>query len=306
MQTRSPQPLPTAPRLTAAPAHSYNLRVPADLSCLLCPPGCSAQAHGMTGRTGTGDFRSHPAAAQTLRSNTPSMIRNLSLVAALSAGLSVTPMFAQATAPASAPASQTAAPAATGAPSAPQAIPAKVALIAFENAVFATNEGQRAVQDVQKKYEPKKTQIDSLSGEVDTLKKQLQGAPATLSDEERQNRLKAIDTKEKQLNRDAEDAQQAYNADLQEAYGKVAQKVAQTAKQYCAQSGFTLLLDVSNQASNVMWASQSTEVTQAVVEAYNKSSGITAPPPSAPSAARPATNTRPAGTGTPRAPMTPR
>ncbi len=171
---------------------------------------------------------------------------------------------------------------------APQAIPAKVALIAFEQSVFATNEGQRAIQTISTKYEPRKAQIDSLTAEVDSLKKQLQGAPATLSEEERQTRLKNIDTKEKQLNRDAEDATQAYNADLQEAYGKVAQKVSVTAKQYCQQNGFTLLLDVSNQASNVMWANQSTDITQAIVEAYNKSSGVAAPPPAAPSPTRPA------------------
>lgn len=231
------------------------------------------------------------------------MNRNLSLVAALGAALSAASTQAQA--PAVAPTAAPATAAAAGAPSVPQAIPAKVALIAFENAVFATNEGQRAVQDVQKKYEPKKSQIDTLSGEVDSLKKQLQGAPATLSDEERQTRLKNIDTKEKLLNRDAEDASQAYNADLQEAYGKVAQKVAVTARQYCSQSGFTLLLDVSNQGSNVMWANQSTEVTQAVVEAYNKSSGIAAPPPSAPSASRPAAARPSSTTTTPRA-TTPR
>ena len=74
------------------------------------------------------------------------------------------------------------------------------------------------------KYKPKKDQIDALSNEVDSLKKQLQSAPATLTDEERAARLKNIDTKEKQLNRDAEDAQTAYNADLQEAYGKVARR----------------------------------------------------------------------------------
>ena len=54
-----------------------------------------------------------------------------------------------------------------------------------------------------------------------------------------------------------------------------------------AQSGFTLLLDVSNQqSSNVMWASQNPniDITMAVVQAYNASSGVTAPPPSAPSA----------------------
>jgi Skp family chaperone for outer membrane proteins len=212
------------------------------------------------------------------------MNRTLVLVSALGAGLMTVAGMAQtpaAPAPTTPPASK---PAAEAAPVTPQAIPAKIALVAFEQAVFATNEGQRAVQDIQQKYKPKKDTIDTLSQEVESLKKQLQSAPATLSDAERATRLKTIDTKEKQLNRDAEDAQTAYNADLQEAYGKLAAKVSATLKKYVSDSGFTLLLDVSSQQSNVMWANQSTDVTQALVTAYNTSSGVAAPPPSAPSA----------------------
>jgi outer membrane protein len=113
-------------------------------------------------------------------------------------------------------------PAAAPAPVTPQAIPAKIALVAFEQAVFATNEGQKAVQDIQTKYKPKKDQIDTLSHEVDSLKKQLQSAPATLSDADRAAKMKEIDAKEKRLTHDAEDAQTAYYSDLQEVYGKVA------------------------------------------------------------------------------------
>jgi len=227
------------------------------------------------------------------------MNRTLTLLSALGAGLTIAATTAQ-TAVAQAPAAP--APATQAAPVTPQAVPAKVALISFEQAVFATNEGQRAVQDVQKKYEPKKAQIDTLAQEVDTLKKQMQSAPATLSDEERATRLRNIDTKEKSLNRDAEEASQAYQADLQEVYGKIAQKVNGTLRNYVQQNGFTLLLDVSGQQSPVMWALPQTDVTQAVVDAYNTSSGVAAPPPSAPSAARPrATTPRPA-TQSPQSP----
>jgi len=205
------------------------------------------------------------------------MNRTLAFVSALGAGLMTTAALSQTAAPA-APAT---APTPAAAAPAPQAVPAKVALIAFEQAVFATNEGQKSVQDVQKKYEPKKAQIDTLAQEVDSLKKQLQGT-ATLSDEERASRLKNIDTKEKQLNRDAEDANTAYQADLQEAYGKIAQKVSVTTKKFVADNGFTILLDVSGQQSNVMWALPSTDVTEAVIKAYNVASGVAAPPPSAP------------------------
>lgn len=225
------------------------------------------------------------------------MNRTFVLVSALSAGLMTAAGMAQAPAtstPPASPAAATAQPQPAAAPVTPQAIPAKIALVAFEQAVFATNEGQRSVQDIQTKYKPKKDQIDVLSTEVDTLKKQLQSAPATLSDAERATKLKAIDTKEKQLNRDAEEAQTAYNADLQEQYGKIAAKVSATLKKYVSDNGYTLLLDVSSQQSNVMWANQSTDVTQAVVAAYNTSSGVAAPAPTAPAAAprpRPTTTT---------------
>ena len=225
------------------------------------------------------------------------MNRTLVLVSALGAGLMTTAGISQ-TPAASAPAPAAAAPAAVE----PQAIPAKIALVAFEQAVFATNEGQRSVQTIQDKYKPKKDQIDVLSKEVDSLKAQLQSAPATLSDEERATRLRNIDVKEKQLNRDAEDAQTAYNADLQEAYGKVAAKVSVTLKDYVSKNGYTLLLDVSGQQSNVMWAVPSTDVTQAVVTSYNASSGVAAPVPSGPSAAPTTARPRPTTTPKPAAP----
>jgi Skp family chaperone for outer membrane proteins len=227
------------------------------------------------------------------------MNRTLVLVSALGAGL-MTAMGAAQTPAAPAPAAS-----APQTSTVPEAIPAKIALVAFEQAVFATNEGQLAVQNLQKKYQPQKSHLDELSAEVDSLKKQLQSAPATLSDEERQNRLRNIDTKEKQLNRDSEDATNAYNAELQDVYGKVAAKVSVTLKKYVQDNGYTLLLDVGSQQSNVMWATPNTntDVTEAVVNAYNASSGVAAPmpsAPSAPSAARPrSTTTTPRATTTP-------
>ena len=210
------------------------------------------------------------------------MNRTLVFATALASGLATATLGAQ-TAPAAA------APASTAAAVTPQAIPAKIAIIAFDQVVFATNEGQRAVADVQKKYEPQKAKIDGESSEVDSLRKQLQALPANTSDEERANRLKVIDQKEKQLNLDAEGAQNSYNEDLQKSFATVANKVGQTAVKYAQDNGFTLLMNQGGQqqASPLLWWNQSTDISQAVVTAYNTSSGITAPPPSAPSASGP-------------------
>lgn len=227
------------------------------------------------------------------------MNRKITLSTALIAGLLPAVALAQASpAPAGAAAPAQAAPAAAPAVT-PKAVPAKIALVAFEQAVVQTNEGQRTVEEVNKKYEPKKKQLDDLNTEIDQLKKQLSAAPATMSQDEKASRAKTIDTKEKQLNRDLEDVQQAYGSDQQEALGKVAQKVNVVLQNYVKQNGYTLLLDVGSQNSNVMWADQGSDVTEAVIQAYNSSSGVTAPPPAAPSAARPRT-TPPAGSTAPR------
>ena len=215
------------------------------------------------------------------------MNRTLTLLTALGAGLA-TATFAAAQTTATAASAPAAAPAASGGP----AVVSKVALINFEQVVLASNEGQVTTLNTQKKFEPRKTQIEALGAEVDSLKKNL---PATLPDDERASRLRAIDTKEKQLNRDVEDATTAYNTELQEALSKVAAKLAGTMREYAQQNGYTLLLDVSNQSSNVLWTSPTahSDISQAVVDAYNKSSGIAAPPPSAPRAT-PAARTTPA------------
>ncbi len=218
------------------------------------------------------------------------MNRTFSLLTALGAGLALVPL-----ASAQAPATATAAPAAA---TPAQAVDAKIALVNFEQVVLASNEGQVVTANTQKKYEPKKNEIERESQDVDAKNKALQAAPATLSDADRATRLREIDTASKKLNRDAEDASTAYNAELSEALQKVAQKVAVTAKTYAQQQGYTMLLDVSSQSSNVLWAMPSTDISQAIVDSYNKSSGVTAPPPPSP---RP-TGARPAGSGAAKPP----
>ena len=215
------------------------------------------------------------------------MNRNVAFASALAAVLTTAVSLAQT--PAAPPA---AAPAATApAAAAPvQAIPAKIAIIEYEQVAAATNEGQRLLQELQNKYAPQKAKLDSLAGEIDSLQKQLQAAPATMTDEERASRARAIDTKQKQYQRDGEDASNAYQAEVQDAIGKVAQKLGPVVMKYVQQNGFTMLLDNSAQQQvglTLMWTVPGTDISQAIVEAYNASSGVAAPPPAAPSATRP-------------------
>jgi outer membrane protein len=176
-------------------------------------------------------------------------------------------------------------------PAAPAAVPpTKIAVIAFQAAVGQTNEFQRNFADLQKKYEPKETQLKALNEEIEGLKKQLQAQGASLSETERASRTKAIDDKQKKLQRSGEDAQADFKNEMQQMFSGVATKVFEVVSSYSKQQGFTLVLDVSQQQTPVLYAVESTNITQPIIDAYNLKSGVPAPPaqPAAAAPARPA------------------
>jgi outer membrane protein len=207
------------------------------------------------------------------------MKRTLALVLTLASGLALT--------------------AAAQTPSAPDAAaapagPAKIAVIAFQVAVAQTNEGQRSFADLQRKYQPKQVQLKALNDEIESLTKQLQAQGDKLSEPERAARAKTIDDKKKQLDRSAEDAQNDMQNEMQELYGALASKVYDVLNDYVKKNSYTLVLDFSQQQNPVLYAADSTNITKAIIDAYNVKSGVPAP------------TTPAAGAGTTPVPSAPR
>jgi outer membrane protein len=165
-------------------------------------------------------------------------------------------------------------------PAAP-AGPTKVAVIEFQAAVGQTNEFQRNLGDLQKKYEPKRDQLKTMADEIDSLEKALQAQGDKLSPAEQASRAKTIDDKKKQAERFQTDAQNDLQGEMQETYNGVATKVFDVLTAYAQLQGFTLVLDRSqNQqtAPVVLYAADNTDITKAIIDAYNLKSGVPAPP----------------------------
>jgi outer membrane protein len=157
---------------------------------------------------------------------------------------------------------------------------AKVAVIAFQAAVTQTNEFQRDAQELQKKYDPRRVEIKTLSDEIDTLTKQLQADDAKLTDPERASRARAIDERKKKLDRDTQDAQTDFQTDMQQIVNDVAQKVGELLSDYADKHGYTLVLDEGDQQSQtVLYALPAMEITKEIIDAYNAKSGVPAPAP---------------------------
>jgi outer membrane protein len=207
------------------------------------------------------------------------MKRLLSLVCVLASGMGVAAVAQAAPAqPADpTPASGTTAPAAiTGT--------TKIAVINFQLAVTQTNEFQRDIADLQKKYEPRASSLQTLNTQIEAEKKQLQDQSATVSDAERTAKLRDIDEKSKDLQRKGEDLKNDEQEAGQDTFSQVANKVGGVMVDFAKQQGFGAVLDANQQNGSVLWAAQGVDITEAVISAYNTKSGIPAPAavPSAP------------------------
>jgi outer membrane protein len=181
----------------------------------------------------------------------------------------------------------------------------KVGIINVQQAILLTNEGKRDLEALEKKFEPKRTELQGLSKEVEDLKKQLSTQGEKLNDEARSKLAKDIDSKQKTLQRSLEDAQQDFQQQQGEIVNRIGGKLMDVIDKFAKTNNFSALFDVSNPQSPVIWAQANTDVTKEIADAYNAQSGVPAPAstPAAPSAtqrpaARPAT---PAATSTSKA-----
>jgi outer membrane protein len=202
---------------------------------------------------------------------------------------------------------QTGGAATPSAPSAAAASPAaasttgtKVGTINVEAAVFGSNEGRRDADALQKKLEPKQNELKGQNDELEALQKQLQTQSDKLNDEAKATLVKQIETKKKSLDRAVQDFQEDGQNQGKEIFSRILQKMAPTIVKYAQDNGFQLIVDTSNQwpQSQVLWSGEGVDITKAIVDSYNTSSGVPAPAaaakPPAPKPAAPKPAAKPA------------
>lgn len=161
----------------------------------------------------------------------------------------------------------------------------RVGTINIEQAIFASNEGQRDFDALSKKLEPKQTELKNMNDEVESLKKQLSTGGDKLSEDARANLVKQIEQKQKGLERSVQDARDDAQAQQNEIAQRILQKMAPIIVKYAGDKGFGIIMDTSNPwpQGPVLWAGPSVDITKAIVDAYNIQSGVPAPPkPAAP------------------------
>ena len=155
----------------------------------------------------------------------------------------------------------------------------KVAAINIEQAIFASNEGQRDLGALQKKFEPKSNDLKTKSDELDALRKQLTATGVT--DDKKADIQRQIEQKQKAFDRERQDAQEDFQGQQSEIGQRIFQKMGPVIMKYAQENNLGMIIDTSTPWPNgpVLWANPaSMDITKAVVDAYNVQSGVAAPP----------------------------
>lgn len=180
--------------------------------------------------------------------------------------------------------------------------PGKIGVINIQSAIASTKDGQKAASDLQARFGPKRAEIDKRQANISQLQDQLNRGRNTLSPEAQQNLVREIDAKTKSLNRETEDARADLEQDQQKIMNQLGGRIMAVVDKYAKDSGYTLILDVSNPQTPVLYASNTIDITKDIIDLYDKNSpgpASTTPAPSAvppprPAAARPAPAPKPA------------
>ena len=165
--------------------------------------------------------------------------------------------------------------------------PTKVAIIHIQQAIVSTKDGQKAQQDLQARFGPKRATLEKKKTDLDAMQEQLRKGAATMSDDAKTKMGKDIERLSTQLTRDGED----FDAEVQQEEGKLmqdlGQKMMEVINKYAAQNALAMVIDVSNQQT-VLWFDPSTNITAECIKLYDQAH----PGTGAPAAAAP----KPAGT----------
>jgi outer membrane protein len=172
----------------------------------------------------------------------------------------------------------------------------KVATVHIQQAIANCAEGKKATDDLQKRFAPKKDELERKQKEITDLQQKMQQGEKVLSEEQRNQLIREIDRKTKQFNNDNDEATADYQQAVDGMFNAIGNKMLQVVAVYAQKNGFDLVLN-SAQPGQVLWQAQKVDITDEIIGAYNMTfgqGGMTAPP------------TAPSGsTGTPRPSTTP-
>jgi outer membrane protein len=157
------------------------------------------------------------------------------------------------------------------------AAPVKVGVIQIQAALVSTKDGQAAAADLENRLGPRRKELEKQQGDIKDLQEKLQRGANTMSQAAKDEATRNIDRKTTQLNRDMQDAQAELDEEQQRIVRELSDKMMPIIDKYAQEKGFSVILDVSNPQTPVIYASNTVDITKDIIELYDKTAPATAP-----------------------------
>lgn len=161
----------------------------------------------------------------------------------------------------------------------------KIAVINLQAALSSTKDGKKAAEEIDAKMQPRKKDLERKQAEINKLKDDLQKGGSAMAENVKAELARNIDTKTKAYNRDLEDAQAELQGEQDKVLQELSAKLYAVVEKYSRDNNYSLVLD-ANPQSPIVFASTAIDITQAVIDLYDKNA---VPPGAAAPAATPAT-----------------
>lgn len=158
----------------------------------------------------------------------------------------------------------------------------KVAVIDIQAAILQTKDGQKAAADLQTKFTPKKAELDRKQSDIAAAQEQYRKGSNAMSEEAKAKIVREIDSKTKSLNRDTDDANAELEQENQKLMSDLGGKMMAVLNKYATDNGYVLVLDVSNQQTPVLYASNTIDITRDIIGLYDKNASSMTTPTAAP------------------------
>jgi outer membrane protein len=160
----------------------------------------------------------------------------------------------------------------------------KIGVIDMQKALLSTKDGEKAVAELKAKFAPKEQEFQKRQSELQAKQEQFRKTENTISDEAKANLARDIDTMTKNLTRDTDDARQDVDQEQQRVLNELGQKMMQVLQKYSSEKQLTMVFDVSGQPNNILFASNTIDITRDIISMYDAAAPVTqvAPPAKAP------------------------
>ena len=148
----------------------------------------------------------------------------------------------------------------------------KVGVINSQKAMLDTAELKKAQAEMEAKFKPRQTRIDTLAREMQQIQTQLQTMQGKLTPQAEQEMAIQGQRKQKESTRLTEDLQAEVERERQDILGRSSQRMQEVVNKLAEEKGLDLVMDVGN----TVYVKPSLDITKDATAAYDKAYPLTA------------------------------